>query len=205
MTTQVTTQPSTEPIALADAARYLRIDYTADNSFITSCIQRARRKCEDITGLRMYTQVNKSVVETDKYVHGRFSGIVYDSYNDRYNAPIRLYLPYSPVTSISSISYESDFNVWTSIDPVNFNIDYDDLPCSFVLQRGIELHAMLTEQGTYRFKVVYTVGYTDITAISPTIIDAMYKLMASYYTNRDDTCTNSAAIEMLLSEKIYLL
>lgn len=197
MTTRVITQATSEPITRVQAKNYLRVDFTTDDSLIDDCITRARKMCEQTTGLALAPQTLLSIVETDSNIRGAFSGA-------RTSVPF-LYLPYSPVSSVTAISYETDRNIYTDTDVTNFSIDYESKPCNLVLNKGVELQAMPTQYGTYKFKVTYVAGFTSLYDIPANIITAMYMYVSMFYSNRDNEEMTCAAQCLLLREKIYLL
>ena len=194
--TRVTTQPTTEFITLVQAKNYLRLDQTADDDYVGDIIKRARHQCELMTGYALYTQTLLSVVETDPYQFGPFSGI--------HSTQLRITLPYAPVQSIAHLFYESDSNVWTEqVDLTVFNIDYDDLPCSIILGTGQRLDAKMTPEGVFRFKVAYVAGFTAVEGAPPNIIQAMYMYLNVYYSNRDNAAEEATACNLLMQERIW--
>jgi uncharacterized phiE125 gp8 family phage protein len=57
------TKPEEEPLSLADARAYLRVDTTAEDELIGNLIVAARRHVEDATGKRLVTQSWRLVLD----------------------------------------------------------------------------------------------------------------------------------------------
>jgi uncharacterized phiE125 gp8 family phage protein len=78
-----TTPPATEPVSLAEAKLFLRVDNTDEDTLITELITVARRAAEEYIGKSLITQSWK---------------IAYDEYVDEC-----VNLPHGPVQSITSV------------------------------------------------------------------------------------------------------
>ena len=83
---KVSTAPSSEPITLAEAKLYLRVDTTADDALITALITAARETVERYTSRALVTQTITQVLDC-------FPGFGFR-------------LAVHPVQSITSITYK---------------------------------------------------------------------------------------------------
>lgn len=89
----------TEPVTLAEAKAWAKIDTTADDSIITSLITTARQQCEDYVGISLVGHTIKAVLN---------------------NSNGGIFLPYGPVVEISSVKDE-DGNAITDYETSGTN------------------------------------------------------------------------------------
>lgn len=81
---EVITPAVAEPLTLADAKSFLRVEHAADNDLITSLISAVRKMAENITNKTLYTQTIKA-----SFPHSESAG--------------HIYLHKSPITAINSV------------------------------------------------------------------------------------------------------
>ena len=93
----VTEQPDSEPVTLQEAKIHLEYTGTAKNNYITTLISVARYLCEAYSGLSFVTQTRR--VKLDYFPCTKY---------DVVNQKIYIELPYGPVQSVESFTYEKD-------------------------------------------------------------------------------------------------
>lgn len=175
---KVQTHPTAEPIDLAEAKLYLRVDTSADDALIEAMITAARESVERYTSRALVTQ---TIVEK------------LDSF-----PPFGFRLSYHPAQSITSITYKDSNGATQTLSTDVYMLDNYDVPNAVVLK------ANQTFPTTYDEHNVVTVTYVageDVSAVPKPIIQAMYLLIADYYENRTDYVKRQAtAAEYLLNQ-----
>lgn len=99
--TVIVTQPSIEPLTLAQAKAHLRVDFSTDDDLITAMITSARIECEN--------EVDQKFIQTeiDFYLDVFPYYIDFDTIqtpSQRINA-CTITLPFSPIISVESVKY----------------------------------------------------------------------------------------------------
>ena len=78
-----TVEPVSEPITLAQAKNYLKVDFDDDNDLITSLIASARVRLEKYAGVAMSARTLQVVAYVDEFIE----------------------LPYAPLNNITKVEY----------------------------------------------------------------------------------------------------
>lgn len=158
---KVSTAPASEPITLAEAKLYLRVDTTADDALITALITAARETVERYTSRALVTQTITQVLDC-------FPGFGFR-------------LAVHPVQSITSITYkDSNGNTQTLSDTI-YMLDNYDLPSAVVLKANQTFPSVYSE--TNAVTVVYVAG-ESASNVPKAILQAMYLTIADFYENR---------------------
>jgi hypothetical protein len=133
-------EPASEPVSLADAKQFLRLDsgFTDDDSLITSLIQAARRWAEVYTRRRfIYQTVRLEMDFFPGYIDGRVVGgashyaAVFASGANAVLAGLRyaIQLPYPPVHRIAAFTYTDQNGQSTDVIPqTQYVADLDSNP-----------------------------------------------------------------------------
>jgi uncharacterized phiE125 gp8 family phage protein len=135
--------PSTEPITLAEAKRHLRIDNTDDDDYITSLIEVARRAAEDRMERTLITTTWKLTLD---------------------QFPDAIILPMPRIQAISSVIYNNQSNQQVALANTDWFLDADSEPGWLV--PAINKAWPLT-LGINAVAVTYTAGYGDTAASVP--------------------------------------
>ena len=109
MTPICITAPALEPLSLAEAKIWLKVDSTADDTLILALITAARVHIEQATRLLLLTQSWKLVADHWP-CQRQWRGRIVD-------------LPLSPVQSVASITLYDDYDVPTLINPATYRLD----------------------------------------------------------------------------------
>ena len=99
--------PSSEPISLAEAKRHLRIDNTDDDDYITSLIEVARRAAEDRMERTLITTTWKLTLD---------------------EFPDAIILPMPRIQAISSVIYNNRSNQQVALSNTDWFLDADSEP-----------------------------------------------------------------------------
>ena len=167
---KATAAPSTEPVTLAEAKAYLRVDFSDDDSLITEIIKSARRRAEDVTNRSFFTQTRRAVLS--EFPASDF------------------YLPSGRVTEITSIQY---FDTDNQEQTLTEGTDYlEELDGDTALIRFLE-RPSLSENKIGPIRISYSAGHATVAEISPNIITAIKMLIAHYYDNRNPVVAGSEA------------
>lgn len=108
MTVRIVTQPAVEPITVAQARAWCRIDGTDEDSILEILIKSMREYAEEYTG-RAFVQ--------------RQLELTMDSFDGR-----EIHLPYPPLLSVTHIKYIAYDGTLTTIDPDDYEVNTYEEP-----------------------------------------------------------------------------
>lgn len=155
-----------EPITLAEAKTYLRVDITDDDALIDALITSAREYCESVTGRALGTEKWELALE--------------DFPSDR----DYIELPRPPLQSVDSLVYRNSKGETFSIDPANVIYDYDSEPGRIVLayNRYWPIYIPFPARAV---SIAFTAGYSATNLMPVSIKQAMLLLIGQWYENRE--------------------
>lgn len=164
MNITVITQPSVEPVSLADAKLWLKIDDSDEDALIDGLLSTARLNAELTAQRSLITQT----IQLD---------LDYSDYADK--REIRLLM--GPVQSVTSITYQAVEGSYTAWDPINYRVDVSG-------RRIILKNSCLwpnVDVDSAALRIVYVAGYGDTAVSIPKpIITAIKFELARLYENR---------------------
>lgn len=168
-----TTEPAAEPISLAEAKEHLRvIDFTDDDTYITSLIAVARRAVEDFTG--------RSLIDTVFTQSARTWGL---------NIP----LARGQVSAINSIVYDPEGGgAPVEVDSGLYSLDkFGDGLAQVVFHNEFTGPDLLDRPLVDRIRIQFTAGYGAAgTAVPGPMLQAIYYLIQHFYDNRSPVGIN---------------
>lgn len=163
-----TTPPAAEPVTLAAAKTFLRVDHAADDDLIEALITVARQTCESATGRSLITRG-------------------YSLYVDNWPCDsASLALPRPPLAAVAEIlTYEDDDSSATfSVD--DYYVDTSGAPGRIVLRRGAT--PPLAGRVANGIEIRYTAGYgADDEDVPALLRQGVLQLVAHLYEHRGDT------------------
>lgn len=161
----IKTQPSAEPITLAEAKANLRVNNTVENDLISSYIVAARKWIENYTWRPLITQTWTLFYD--------FS----DVQNIKNNTIV---ISKNPVQSISSIKYYDNTNTLVTLDSSTYYTDLggDIASINFIQQLPTMYNRINALQ------IEFVCGYGLAGAVPDNIKAAIYLLVTSFYDNR---------------------
>ena len=183
MSWKVTTQPSSEPITLAEAKNYLKVDEATDDSLIGDLIKGARQEIERSCNIGLLPQ---TITET------------FDDWPSVRSWELSL----SPLRTVSAISYldsAGSVQTWAS---GNYVVDdYQDPPR--VQRSSAGTFPTLYDQ-INSVSAVYSVGWDDASAMPAPIKRAILMTLADAYENRENYVKRMpTAVEFILQSSGY--
>ena len=166
MALKLITAPAAEPVSTSEAKSHLRVDTTADDTYIGTLITVARQNVE--SHLRR-ARISKS----------------WEVVLDAFPAGV-IRLPKPPLTSVTSIKYTDDEGNESTYSSANYVVDSDTEPGRVVLKSGATWPAV-TLAAANGVRVRYVAGYGAAGSNVPQAIrQAILLVIGSLYENRED-------------------
>lgn len=178
------TPPATEPVTLADAKAYLRVSGTGEDFILTTMIQAARELCESYLGRKLITQTLKLTLDwfprsgQEKWWDGVQEGAI----TDLHSSVDRLYLPFPPLQSVTSVVTYNLANTPATMDAAKYQVNTAG---EFIALNIGEIWPVdLRASGAV--EVTYVAGYGATAANMPaTLYQALLLTINNLYMNRD--------------------
>lgn len=159
---EVTTPGAAEPVSVAEAKAFLRVDHNDDDALIGALITASREVVERNSGLALVTQ---TVTERMPYQMA-MDGIE---------------LGRTPATSITSVSYYDTTPTLNAIAAADYTARTDSEPGTLRITEG------QTDPDTTRgdcVVVVYVVGFASAASVPESINTAILMMVSHLYENR---------------------
>lgn len=128
--------PTVEPVTLAEVKVHTQVEHTADDALISVLISAARQDVEHRLGRSLITQTWEQIL-------------------DKFSDPI--YLPNSPIASITSIKYIDSAGVEQTIVSTAYTLDMDNEPGRAKPAFGVAWPTPRTQPNAVRVR--YIAGY----------------------------------------------
>ena len=180
----IDTEPSEEPISVAEAKEHANVGITADDSLIGDYITAARVYCEGIAGRQFVTATWKLVLD-------RFP-------------PGQIVVPRPPLSSVTSITYTDENGNAQTWSSALYQKDTNSEPGRIA---PIETETFPnTQSGTYGTVVVtFVAGYGAAAAVAPRYRLAIRMLVAQWYNFREPIVTGTTVANVPASVKALLM
>jgi len=182
---RVSAAPSVEPVSLAEATAHLRVDFQDDDAYIRALIVAAREQCELRTRAAFIAQTH--ILNLD-----HFPGAVLEEALIFGGDPI--YLPRSPVLSVTSVQYVDDQGTLTVLPTAAYQTDiYSHTPR---IKPAYGYTWPTTRAGVANaVTVTYQAGYgPDPDDVPEGIRQAIKILVGTWYENRESVAVGSVSI-----------
>jgi uncharacterized phiE125 gp8 family phage protein len=164
------TAPVVEPITLAEAKEYARIDGSAEDALITALIKMARIHSELFTGKSL---VPKTITVTS------------------FSFPYQFQMPYGPLNAENNVTKVVTLDQNGAETNLNYQVNPGLYPKMMILGGN----------QSYKFKTVYTAGFTTV----PEDIKLAIKMLVNTMYERREDFSDLQAIPSPLGVKALLM
>ena len=179
--------PSTEPLTLAEAKLFLRVDTTAENALITGMIVAARQFVETYTRRSLVTQT---------------WDCKYQGFMDTRRP---LYVPHAPLQSVTSITYLDEDGDAQTLDSSYYSVRTFSGPTAgrgYVdLNDDIALPSLYTD-ALYPVTMRVVCGYGAAAAVPDGLKAALYLMLGDLYEQRQETMTSVSSKTQTTMERL---
>ena len=166
MALKLITAPAAEPVSTSEAKSHLRVDTTADDTYIGTLITVARQNVESHLRRALISQTWEVVL-------------------DAFPAGV-IRLPKPPLAWVTSIKYTDDEGNESTYSSANYVVDTDTEPGRVVLKSG-QTWPAVTLAAANGVRVRYVAGYGAAGSNVPQAIrQAILLVIGSLYENRED-------------------
>jgi uncharacterized phiE125 gp8 family phage protein len=166
MRVEVVTPPGTEPLSVADAKLYCRVDHAAEDALFTSLAKAARQHLERLTGRALAEQTLQ---------------VTLPGFPRCKELPI----PRPPLVSVTSVTYlDADGDAVVLVEDTDYAVNTESLPGALYAESGWPS----TIRGrSDAVRIVYVAGHgaAGAEALPENALVALRYLVSHWYTNRD--------------------
>lgn len=188
------TPPAVEPVSLATAKNFLRVDFTEDDALITALITAAREWAEGYTHRAFFSQTwtrsldNFPLWWNPNETFGPSRRAEWPNWSSVWEL-LRIDLPKAKTQSVTSIVYYSpDAGKDVTLDTSTYQVDESRMPCCIVPANGTfwPIETLYQPGGVV---VTYVAGSfgdgVETNTIPQTICIAILLLINHWYNNRE--------------------
>lgn len=168
MAYSVVTPAAAEPITLAEAKNFLRVDTDADDALIGALITAAREMCESYTRRILVTTT------IDEYFDG------FPAHRGARDRDV-IYLSRGPVASVTSLKYVDAIGSEVTVDSGAYVVDTISEPARVASTAG-----WFPTNGIINQVIVRYVVGTEVSAIPKPLIQGMMLIISDLYDKRED-------------------
>jgi uncharacterized phiE125 gp8 family phage protein len=156
-------RPASEPLSLAEAKHFLRVEHEADDALIAALIAAARNAVEIAARHALITQTWRFVLHC-------------------WPASGSILSPVNPLRRVIAARVRGEGDTSTAIDPAGFTLDAASAPAAIHFER-----AQVPEPGRALSGIEIDVeaGYGEAADVPPPLVQAIRLLVAQYYEHRD--------------------
>lgn len=182
---RIKTAPATEPISLAEAKLFLRIDDSSEDALIETFIAAAREMAENFTLRAFITQT--WIMNLDEIPSGMSSDFWDGTITGHAATAIRngnsaITIPRPPLRAINSLKTYNDANVSTVFPAAEYDVDQNSEPGRMILRSGSSWPTDLRPGNGV--EIEFEAGYGDATKVPKAIKMAIYMILAKVYECR---------------------
>jgi uncharacterized phiE125 gp8 family phage protein len=188
--------PTIEPVDLARAKNWLRVDIDDDDALIADIIATARDYCEGMTGVGMLGQTWQMYLD-------RFPLGDRPEYWPWSAQPGAILLPRYPVQSVTSIVYTDSNGTPTTVAGTDYVLDnVSTIPRIVPAANKSWPGTSFAPQNAV--VVTFPVGYT-LATLPPKLQQAVKMLIGLYYANREDIVIGTRLVAITVPKAVDAL
>ena len=161
---QITVEPATEPITLAEVKEHLRVDFADEDDYINTLITTGRKYCESYTNKVFITQTWRQ--------------------NMAY-FPNVIQLKVSPVVSLTSLKYYDTDEVQQTITDNSNNFQKDFLSDTATIHEGLTNAFPSIGSTINPIEIITVCGYGAASDVPDDIKHAIKLMVSHLYENRE--------------------
>ena len=176
-----TSDPATEPVDLATARGWLKVDSTADDATISMLIRAARRMIERRTNRILISSGWELTL--DRFPCPTADRRPFDTVGNA------ILVPRGPVMAVTAITYVDAAGAQQTLASPNYIVDLTGEPVRIVPAWNASWP--ITRSQIAAVKVAFTAGYADAAAVPDDLKIALQLLVAHWYENREAVVTGT--------------
>ena len=176
------TAPTSEPVTLAEAKAYAKVDDTSEDTLITNWIVAARQMVEQATGRKLMSQVWALVM--DQWPQ-QAKEIWWDGAREGALSAFYGYSPFIvlPLAPVSAAVVKVLNEAGTSTDFTQTYLVQDEIEPRLVLNRGVAAPIAVRDVGG--IEIHMTCGYASAAAVPQALKQAVMGLVSHWIENRE--------------------
>ena len=180
-TYQVITAASTFPVSLTEAKSHLKVDTSADDTYITAIIKAATQLSEEYTNRFFIDTVIEQTCSSFADLQTLFK---------------------SKVSAVASVKYYDSDNSSQTLDSAIYDVQLNYEPSQIQLADGKSFPSITKRNDAVVAK--YTVGYGTASDVPEIIKQAILLTIANFYQNRNSVVVGRIATELPMNVKWLL-
>ncbi|WP_018266519.1 head-tail connector protein [Methylosinus sp. LW4] len=189
---RLVTDAASEPVTLADAKAYARVDLGDDDILITALIAAARRRVEKETGLALLTQSWVSVFDRwpDSTSGGGLSSPWWDGVRE---APLSMVspsgvieIPKRPFQAVTQMKLRDAYGSFVTVDPSIYYTEVSDMRGRIVRVLG-KIWPVIVMAPRSAIEISFTAGFdaAPYSGVPDDLLLAIKMLVKHWYDNRE--------------------
>jgi uncharacterized phiE125 gp8 family phage protein len=207
MAVKLVTGPAEEPVSLAEAKSFLRVDSSSEDLFITSLIKAATQFAEKATGRVFITQTWDLTLDafpfTAKQNAGWWDGMREGSIVDLVDRKGLIEIPKPPLQSITHLKTFDTGNAEATFDSANYFVDTQSTPGRLALNHGVTWPSTALRP-VNGIQIRFDAGFGSATDVPQPIKQAILMLAAHWYENHEAIVTGTISKEVEFGTKALL-
>ena len=183
-----TAEPAGEPVTLAQAKEWLRVDNSNEDSLITSLIEAARQRVEEFTRRALITQTFEYSLDQfptgGRVISGMFrsDGRVISQIRGGFDCSREIQIPKPPLVSVESLKYYDTDGVLQTLSTAAYRVDTAAQPGRIVLDDDYDWPDVDVRPNAV--VIAYTAGYGKPSEVPQALRIAINFMLAHWYSNR---------------------
>jgi uncharacterized phiE125 gp8 family phage protein len=196
---RLVTDAADEPVSLADAKAYCRVDLADDDALITSLIKGARRHVEKETGLALLTQSWQAVY--DRWPDTAPQGVSTQWWDGMREGPLAMVTPASvieipkrPFQAATQIRLRDAYGDFTAVDPSIYFSEVSDMRGRILRKLGTIWPTIIMAPKS-AIEISFTAGFdaAPYSGVPDDLLTAIKILVKHWYDNREPAADGKLA------------